>query len=72
MKKLIDSSAKMWRKHLGMLIGLGTALILNECAQTFTEDKIIPICLQTHDQSNYKAILNDGLYPVLVGFFQYL
>lgn len=33
--------------------------MLNGHAQTFTEDKIIPIYLQTHDQSNYKAVLKD-------------
>jgi len=38
--------------------------MLNGHAQTFTEDKIIPIYLQTHDQSNYKAVLKDGFYPV--------
>lgn len=38
--------------------------MLNGHAQTFTEDKIIPIYLQTHDQSNYKAVLKDSFYPV--------
>ena len=38
--------------------------MLNGHTQTFTEDKIIPIYLQTHDQSNYKAVLTDGFYPV--------
>ena len=38
--------------------------MLNGHAQTFAEDKIIPIYLQTHDQSNYKAVLKDGFYPV--------
>lgn len=38
--------------------------MLNGHAQTFTEDKIIAIYLQTHDQSNYKAVLKDGFYPV--------
>lgn len=38
--------------------------MLNGHVQTFTEDKIIPIYLQTHDQSNYKAVLKDGFYPV--------
>lgn len=38
--------------------------MLNGHSQTFTEDKIIPIYLQTHDQSNYKAVLKDGFYPV--------
>lgn len=38
--------------------------MLNGHTQAFTEDKIIPIYLQTHDQSNYKAVLKDGFYPV--------
>lgn len=38
--------------------------MLNGHAQTFTEDKVIAIYLQTHDQSNYKAVLKDGFYPV--------
>ena len=39
--------------------------MLNEHTQAFTEDKIIPIYLQTHDQSHYKAVLKDGFYPVI-------
>ncbi|MGE6327147.1 PD-(D/E)XK nuclease family protein [Psychrobacter pacificensis] len=38
--------------------------MINDHKVTFAEDKIIPIYLQTHDQSNYKAVLKDGFYPV--------
>ncbi|MCG3880120.1 PD-(D/E)XK nuclease family protein [Psychrobacter sp. Ps6] len=38
--------------------------MINDHKVTFTEDEIIPIYLQTHDQSNYKAVLKDGFYPV--------
>ncbi|MGP5645632.1 PD-(D/E)XK nuclease family protein [Psychrobacter celer] len=38
--------------------------MINDHRVTFAEDKIIPIYLQTHDQSNYKAVLKDGFYPV--------
>lgn len=40
-------------------------IILNGDSQTFEEDKVIPIYLQTHDQSNYKKVIQDGFYPVL-------
>lgn len=32
---------------------------------TFSEDKVIAIYLQTHDQSNYKTVTKDGFYPVI-------
>lgn len=38
--------------------------MINDHKVTFAEDKIIPIYLQTHDQSNYKAVLKDGFCPV--------
>ncbi|MGP4963801.1 PD-(D/E)XK nuclease family protein [Psychrobacter celer] len=38
--------------------------MINDHKVPFAEDKIIPIYLQTHDQSNYKAVLKDGFYPV--------
>ncbi|WP_299329670.1 PD-(D/E)XK nuclease family protein [uncultured Psychrobacter sp.] len=38
--------------------------MINDHKVTFTEDEIISIYLQTHDQSNYKAVLKDGFYPV--------
>jgi len=39
--------------------------ILNGHSQTFEEDNIIPIYLQTHDQSSYKKVIKDGFYPVV-------
>lgn len=42
-----------------------TQFILNEHSQTFEEDKIIPIYLQTHDQSSYQKVVKDGFYPVV-------
>lgn len=49
-------------------------LMINGHKVTFTEDKIIAIYLQTHDQSNYKKVIKDGFYPVirkdLLGVFE--
>lgn len=39
--------------------------ILNGHSQKFEEDKIIPIYLQTHDQSSYQKVVKDGFYPVV-------
>jgi len=40
-------------------------IILNGYSQTFEEDRVVPIYLQTHDQSNYKKVIQDGFHPVL-------
>lgn len=48
--------------------------IKNDYKQTFTEDFIVPIYLQTHDQSCYNKALQDGFYCVnrqdLLSIFQ--
>jgi hypothetical protein len=38
--------------------------VKNDYKQTFTEEFIVPIYLQTHDQSCYKKALEDGFYCV--------
>ena len=38
--------------------------MMNGHEQTFPEDKIVPIYLQTHDQSCYKKVLSSGFFNV--------
>lgn len=38
--------------------------VMDGHTQTFTENKIVPIYLQTHDQSDYQKVRKEGFYPV--------